>query len=49
MLHDSIRHNIAYGDLNAPEEKLIQAAKMAELHDSILRWPGGYDTQVIVQ
>ena len=37
---------MAYGDLSAPEEKVISAARMAELHDSILAWPAGYDTQV---
>lgn len=25
---------------------MIEAAKMAELHDSIIKWPKGYDTQV---
>ena len=27
-------------------EKVEEAAKMAELHNSILEWPSGYDTQV---
>ena len=40
------RHNIGYGDLSAKEEDVIQAAELAELHDSILDWPKGYDTQV---
>ena len=40
------RHNVGYGDLNAPETRVIEAAKMAELHNSILTWPKGYDTQV---
>lgn len=25
------------------------AAKMADIHDSILNWPNGYDTQVSVE
>jgi len=46
LFHNTIRHNIAYGNLAATEEEVIQAAKMAELHESILDWPNGYDTQV---
>jgi ABC-type multidrug transport system fused ATPase/permease subunit len=40
-----VRHNIAYGDMEAAEDKVIEAAKMAELHDVILNWPKGYQTQ----
>eukprot|EP00088_Acartia_fossae_P021483 TRINITY_DN2291_c0_g1_i3.p1 TRINITY_DN2291_c0_g1~~TRINITY_DN2291_c0_g1_i3.p1 ORF type:complete len:713 (-),score=145.01 TRINITY_DN2291_c0_g1_i3:79-2190(-) len=46
LFHNTIRHNIAYGNLEASEEDIIKAAKMAELHDSIMEWPKGYDTQV---
>jgi len=46
LLHNTIKHNIAYGNLEATEEEVMEAAKMAELHDSILDWPNGYDTQV---
>ena len=46
LFHNTIRHNIAYGDLTASEDKIIEAAKMAELHDTIMEWPKGYDTQV---
>uniref|UniRef100_A0AAR5Q7B0 Iron-sulfur clusters transporter ABCB7, mitochondrial n=1 Tax=Dendroctonus ponderosae TaxID=77166 RepID=A0AAR5Q7B0_DENPD len=46
LFHDTILHNLRYGDLNASEEEVIQAAKMAEIHDSIVRWPKGYYTQV---
>ncbi len=41
-----MRHNIAYGDLSASEDAVIQAARMAELHDVISQWPNGYQTQV---
>jgi len=34
-----VRHNIAYGNLSAGESKVIEAAKMAEIHESILQWP----------
>merc|ERR1712050_247942 len=40
------RHNIAYGDLEAGEERVERAARMAELHQSILEWPRGYGTEV---
>nr|CAI5835197.1 unnamed protein product [Callosobruchus analis] len=46
LFHDTIRHNIHYGDLRASGEEVIRAAKMAEIHDSIIHWPKGYDTQV---
>jgi len=46
LFHNSIKHNIAYGDLQAPEAEVFRAARMAELHESILDWPNGYETQV---
>merc|ERR1712223_1520235 len=46
LFHNTIKHNINYGNLNAQEDAVIQAAKMAEIHDSILTWPNGYETQV---
>ena len=46
LFHDTIRHNIGYGNLAAGAEEVAAAAGMAELHTSILDWPKGYDTQV---
>ncbi|EFA04501.1 iron-sulfur clusters transporter ABCB7, mitochondrial [Tribolium castaneum] len=46
LFHDTIKHNLHYGDLMAKEEDVINAAKMAEIHDSIIKWPQGYQTQV---
>ncbi|KAF2893241.1 hypothetical protein ILUMI_12932 [Ignelater luminosus] len=46
LFHDTIKHNLHYGNLLASEEELVKASKMAELHDSIVRWPQGYNTQV---
>ncbi|XP_018578995.1 ATP-binding cassette sub-family B member 7, mitochondrial isoform X1 [Anoplophora glabripennis] len=46
LFHDTIKYNLHYGDLRASEEDIIQAAKMAEIHDSIVTWPNGYETQV---
>jgi len=46
LFHDTIYHNIAYGDLNASKESVEEAAKLAEVHHSILNMPNGYDTMV---
>ena len=40
----TVRENIAYGNLNATEEEIIEAAKMAHCHGFISRLPEGYDT-----
>nr|AHK05636.1 ATP-binding cassette transporter sub-family B member 7 [Tigriopus japonicus] len=46
LFHNTIRHNIAYGNLDASDDQVMEAAKMAEIHNSILNWPNGYETQV---
>ncbi|XP_028165194.1 ATP-binding cassette sub-family B member 7, mitochondrial isoform X1 [Ostrinia furnacalis] len=46
LFHDTIFHNLHYGDLSQPAEEVYRASKMAELHDSVKTWPKGYDTQV---
>ncbi len=46
LFHDTIWHNISYGDLEAPEDRVLSAARMAELHESVIKWPSGYKTQV---
>lgn len=46
LFHDTIRHNIHYGSLEKSQEDMERAARMADLHDQILLWPNGYDTQV---
>lgn len=42
----TIRDNIAYGVTNASQEDVINAAKIAQLHDHIMTLPDGYDTWV---
>ena len=42
----TIRENIRYGKLDATEEEIIAAAKMASAHDFIMDLAGGYDAQV---
>jgi len=42
----SIRENLQYGRKDVNEEKMIQAAKDAEIHDFIMGLPDKYDTQI---
>ncbi len=43
----TIRENIAYGvDREVSEAEIVAAAKAAAIHDSIMRFPEGYDTLV---
>ncbi|XP_034190016.1 ATP binding cassette subfamily B member 7 isoform X4 [Osmia lignaria lignaria] len=46
LFHESIFYNLHYGNLSKSKEEVYEAAKMANLHDSILKWPKGYDTPV---
>lgn len=46
LFHDTIIYNLRYGNLKKSEEEVYEAAKLADLHDSILKWPAGYHTQV---
>lgn len=42
----SIRENIAYGRARATEEEIMSAARLARIHDSMVKLPKGYDTLV---
>jgi ATP-binding cassette subfamily B protein len=42
----TIRDNIAYGAVNAALEEVVRAARLAQLHDQIVRLPDGYETWV---
>lgn len=46
LFNDTIEYNIQYGDLNRSRADVEEAARMAGLHDSIVKWPLQYDTQV---
>jgi ATP-binding cassette, subfamily B, bacterial len=46
LFHGSVRENIAYGNPNAREDDIVNAAKMAEAHEFIIELPQGYDTIV---
>ena len=42
----TILDNIRYGRPNATMDEVIEAAKLAEIHEDIMRMPNGYDTIV---
>lgn len=46
LFNDSIKNNIALGDYNADEEKIIQAAKIANAHEFIKDLAETYDSPV---
>ncbi len=42
----TIKDNILYGNLEASEEELIEAAKKANIYDYIMSLPNGFDTDI---
>ena len=46
LFYDTIRANLLYADPDASEERLVEAAKAANIHDFIRGLPDGYDTVV---
>jgi ATP-binding cassette subfamily B protein len=42
----TIRENILYGKVDATEEELLEAARMANIHEFINTLPEGYDTYI---
>lgn len=42
----SVSDNIRYGRIGATDEDVVEAAKRAHIHDEILQFPDGYETQV---
>ena len=42
----TIKENIRYGNENATDEEVIEAAKLANAHSFIERLPNGYDTMI---
>lgn len=47
LFNDTVEHNIRYGDLSAPRERVVAAAKRAQIHSIIEgTFPEGYNTRV---
>ncbi len=46
LFNDSIRYNIAYGDVSAEPVQIEDAARRAQLSDFIAKLPDGYQTRV---
>jgi ATP-binding cassette subfamily B (MDR/TAP) protein 6 len=44
LFDDSIMYNIHYGRVNATKEEVIEAAKTAQIHESILKFKDGYES-----
>lgn len=42
----TVKENIAYGNTEASDEEIIEAARRAEIHDDIMKMDKGYDTLV---
>jgi subfamily B ATP-binding cassette protein MsbA len=46
LFNDTVRNNIAYGSLLRSDQEIIEAAKAANAHGFIQRFPQGYDTVI---
>jgi ATP-binding cassette subfamily B protein len=46
LFNGTVTENIAYGKPGAPEEEIINAAKMAKAHEFIMALPKGYGTEI---
>ena len=46
LFNDTIRYNIRYGRPDASDEEVVEAARLARIHDFVTTMPDGYDTMV---
>ena len=46
LFNDTVRANIAYGDIQAPTDKIVQAASAAQADEFVQALPKGYDTVI---
>ncbi len=46
LFSGTIKENLRWGDLNATDEELVEACKLAQAHDFISQFPDGYDTHI---
>jgi subfamily B ATP-binding cassette protein MsbA len=46
LFNDTVRNNIAYGDVGTSPDRIEDAARAANAHEFIVRLPQGYDTVI---
>ena len=46
MFNGTIRENLLYGRADATDAELIEAARIAEIHEFVMRTPEGYDSML---
>ena len=46
LFNDTVKNNIAYGDIQRTDEDIFNAAKAANAHDFIMKLPKGYDSNI---
>lgn len=46
MFAGTIRENIRYGRPDATDDEIVEAARLAEIHDEIMQMPDGYDSYI---
>jgi subfamily B ATP-binding cassette protein MsbA len=46
LFNDTVRANIAYGSIDRDFGRIVDAARLANAHDFIMRLPEGYDTVI---
>lgn len=46
LFNDTVKNNIAYGDIERTETDITNAAKAANAHDFIMKLPTGYDSNI---
>nr|CAD7454226.1 unnamed protein product [Timema tahoe] len=46
LFNNTIKYNIQYGRISAPDADIVTAARNADIHDKILTFPDAYETKV---
>jgi len=46
LFNDTIKYNIKYGNMDATDAEVEEAASLADIHDTILSFPDKYETMV---
>lgn len=46
LFSETIKENIAFGRIDATEQEIYEAGRMADIHDNIMNFPNGYETLI---